>query len=493
VPSFNLIREAWIPCLMLDGSAREFGLREVLARAHEIREVHDPSPLVTVTLHRLLLAVLRRKFGPANLNDWTMLWDLGAFGHAELDGYWEEMHDSFDLFDPERPFAQVPYMPDVEPSPIQRLVHEAASGNNPTLFEHSYTERPLPLAASVAARYLLALQGYGLGGGISKPFNFTDAPLARGYTVLALGENLFETLLLNLIDHPNGIRSTDQDRPIWERRLPAPDKDGTMELGLMDLLTWQSRRIHLIPDADGRHVTQVQVQQGLRVRPDLLEPFKAYERTKEGGYRPLTIQPERALWRDSHALLAHAEAEAPFKRPDLLDWLARVESTGRVKGAVQLAVLGMATEPGKATVLHWTAERLPLPLALLKDQGLMALVKAALEQAEAVAEVLEGAVFTLAAGLVRRDKDPLVAQLKAQLRPGYRYWSRLEGGFHRLLVDLPSEGEDALIPWGRTLREAAAGALTAILNEVGPNRNPEAMVAAERRFWGQLRQVPLVE
>lgn len=57
---FNLIDEPWIPCIALDGQSIEYGIRDTLLKAHELREICDDSPLVTVALHRLLLAILYR-------------------------------------------------------------------------------------------------------------------------------------------------------------------------------------------------------------------------------------------------------------------------------------------------------------------------------------------------------------------------------------------------------------------------------------------------
>jgi len=69
--SFNLIDEKWIPCLMIpDGKKEELSIKETLFRSQVIKEICDSSPLVTVALHRLLLAMLHRNYGPANEEEW---------------------------------------------------------------------------------------------------------------------------------------------------------------------------------------------------------------------------------------------------------------------------------------------------------------------------------------------------------------------------------------------------------------------------------------
>src|SRR3712207_4637964 len=132
--SFNLISEPWIPCRNVDGQMEERSLRDALTRAHELRELWDPSPLVTVTLHRLLLAVLHRCFGPANKEAWRALWQAGRFDTGGLDSYFREYRDRFGLFHPERPFYQVTRMykvrsasAEVKRHPVLTLAEEAAS------------------------------------------------------------------------------------------------------------------------------------------------------------------------------------------------------------------------------------------------------------------------------------------------------------------------------------------------------------------------------
>ena len=58
--SFNLTMQPWIPCLADNGMQVELSLSQCFAQAHELRELGGESPLVTVALYRLLLAILHR-------------------------------------------------------------------------------------------------------------------------------------------------------------------------------------------------------------------------------------------------------------------------------------------------------------------------------------------------------------------------------------------------------------------------------------------------
>jgi len=255
MPEFNLVDQPWIPCLLRDGGKpQELSLRDTLTDAHKIRELSDDSPLVTVSLHRLLLAILHRNFGPASFREWKEWWQRGQWDSDKLNRYFDAWKHRFNLFDKERPFYQVLRMQnaqgkDVELHPVALLAHEAATGNNATLFDHNFRDAPEAYSAAVTARYLIAHQAFSLGGGVSHPFNLCHAPLVRGFTVLALGNNLFETLALNLLiyNKERPIPQLGKDLPVWEQdSTRQPDKNGTHAQGYIDYLTWQSRRLHLI-------------------------------------------------------------------------------------------------------------------------------------------------------------------------------------------------------------------------------------------------------
>lgn len=179
MPSFNLIDQPWLPCVTHDGAGKEVSLRDALLRAHDFRELYDPSPLVTVSLHRLLLAILHRAYqGPEGIEEWSDIWRGGRFDAARLNAYLDQWQHRFDLFDPARPFYQVPFIDGERLSPIWRLAQENASGNNATLFDHSIDGSPGQMPAAMAARYLVAIQATAVAGGNSTPtLRFRNGPV----------------------------------------------------------------------------------------------------------------------------------------------------------------------------------------------------------------------------------------------------------------------------------------------------------------------------
>lgn len=57
---YNLLTEPWIPVAFTAGGRAQLGIRDVLARASEIRRVEGDTPAQTAMLLRLLLAIVYR-------------------------------------------------------------------------------------------------------------------------------------------------------------------------------------------------------------------------------------------------------------------------------------------------------------------------------------------------------------------------------------------------------------------------------------------------
>jgi CRISPR system Cascade subunit CasA len=521
-PSFNLVDEPWIPCLFANGNAGELCLYDALARAHKIREIFDSSPLVVTALHRLLLAILHRNFGPESLTDWKKLWEKGHWNDAPLFDYFKRWRHRFDLFHLERPFYQVPEMKNeegklIQKHPVHLLALEAAAGNNPTLFDHSYSMAPASFSPARAARYLLARQVYSIGFGKSNPFYFKDSPLIRGFSVLTLGDSLWETLALNLVAYnaERPIPRSGEDLPSWEKEtLPEPNETGNPIRGYVDYLTWQSRRVHLFPEGNPPVVRWCQVQQNLMLpEPPPLDPFKCHVPDKEKGWRPRGIIPERAVWRDSHTLFQAADQSL---RAEVFDWAGRIwklkkSGTLSAKATYGFLAVGIATDIGKAAnILLWRQERLPLPLSYLENnEDLLNELKKALTLSEDVGQILNSNMYQVAQLILsptfnpkdkksRKPDNNAVKNLLKTWAPDRFYFSQLEAPFRRLLVELPDdrqEDEDGdldygyrTIPaWGQVLQQAALDAFNTIAAGLGESpRTLKAVARVEDRFKASL-------
>ena len=503
---FNLIEESWIPCLMLKtNEMKEFGLKDALIKANEIKEIADNSPFVVVSLHRLLLAILHRNFGPKSFNDWKQLWSEGKWDEQILEAYFENWKERFNLFDEERPFYQYPKVnkkdgKEADAEPLELLIEEKASGNNKTLFDHSYNSKETPrkpYTPNIAARYLIARQSFALLGR-----GYSYSTMIKGLSVWAMGKNLFETLALNLVAYDpsknkpivaaeKNENGESPDKPFWERgkltQAASDDKDGTLPLGYLDYLTWQSRRIQLIQSED-RTVMGCRLQQNYKLDEGehLSDPFKVYIKVKGKGFKPLNLNPNKALWRDSHAIFNQEIEEN--KRGALFNHLAQIYSAVREKAIrgnqrYELSVYGV-TKLSNAKFDSWRQERMPLPLDYLDNQKLLESLKDATGFAEEIGKILQRSMRKLA-----KELHELQSNLANNFPSMSFYWASLEHLFYNLLLDLPENEEKAKREWAFSVKRNAEEGFRKTADSLsGSAMEQKAIIASERYFYGSIRK-----
>jgi CRISPR system Cascade subunit CasA len=493
-PSFNLIDQPWIGAVDHAGQLQEYSLRDLLLHAHELRELHDDSPLVIASQLRMILALLHRIYeGPANRHEWQAIWQSGRFEEARIDRYFAQWHDRFDLFHPQFPFYQtLNWSADEQSKPISTLLFDLATGNNATLFDHTTDEMPIALSCEAAARTLITAQTFGLAGPCNPQLKlyFTDGTAARGISFFAVGDSLFETLVLNLIAYPadRPIASSELDQPAWEMENAfVPDRE--VPFGYLDYLTWQNRRLRLLPEqvGDELKVKRILLTPGLRLAPSVLEqdPMKHYRIDEKRGYISLRFQEERALWRDSATLLQLNATDRQV--PAIIAWLGQLV-TGRVpvldhSQTMRYMALGMASDQAK--IEFYRSEFLPLPLDYLTDSGLVQQLETALKAAEAVKDELWKATGTLARWLLvpdeESDRQPNpddVRDLRATMAAERRYWALLEPHFRQTMQAIPQDSSAALAAWFAWLRQSAWDVFDQVCNGLGDD--PRVLKAVVR-------------
>lgn len=519
---YSLWTEPWIPVQTLDGDVKKVSLPEALSEAHHLRGVLDPSPLITVALHRLLLALVYRTHGLRDTSDWEALWKAGRFNREAVAAYGEGRAERFDLLHPTRPFYQVPMMPDEKVHPVAALALEAASGNNPALFDHGKIEGATELPLDRAACYLLAHQAFAIGGGVSKPFNRMDAPLTKGLIVEVTGTTLFETLALNVMTRQYWERITpelEDDRPFWEvDEPPEPVKEGTVVSGPLHYLTWQSRRIHLVVDPERRVVTGCQIAQRYCLPKDgsPVDPGKCYYQDEKKGWQPRRLQKDRAAWRLTHVLLQAASGDKDVLT--VLSWLAALRrrekelETIRLPKTVSLAVSGLTTDPKLAAKIElWRREEIGLPLAILDDPALVRRVNTLMQDAGWVESLLRrctealiwalaerqhlpeavGYVFTGKTGQAKMP--PTVAPVARSQGTVLRYWAAMEGPFRSALFQLPEVDFEAVrTEWQNRLRANARTAFDAVLTaQQGAGAPWEVLSQLKHAFEVRIARIPM--
>ncbi len=476
--AFNLADQNWIPCIDLHGESVEYGIRDTLLKAHELREVLDDSPLVTVALHRLLLAILYRAFGSyRDFQAWKDLYVSGAFLHDEVTTYLNTWSDRFDLISEHYPFYQMSHLEtEGKEVPITRLAAECASGNNATLFDHSGDQEEVHWPGAKAARWLVACQSFALGFGKSesaiingnkeaRPY-FADASALRGMNIWLQGDTLFDTLMLNLpytasdgassypweLDDPNQYR----DKVNEKSRRTSPS------FGEVDCLTWQSRLVRLLPK-DGTFSRMFFVQ-GRAADKSADDPMKTYLLNEKTGRSPLMLDRNKAAWRDVHSILTIPRPGSQQRRPECFNLVVRGRYDGVIPPGKQCVtnIVGLVSDKGKAAkFLFWRHDRLPVPAAILEDDNLIERLGQLIENAENAANEL-GERARKIAGLYlapdgrkadRKDIDSVVNAID----PRPAFWARLEEHFSALLHNLPNDWDAENKDWKSENQQMASG------------------------------------
>jgi CRISPR system Cascade subunit CasA len=542
---FNLITQPWIPCRMNGGSPLHLtylGIEDVLKNAHTISEIVGENPLVTISLHRLLLAVLYRCYGALSYNgEWQQVWKEGdgVFEPEKIKGYLHRkdypakskdkdttaktinIFERFYLFDDEHPFYQFAGIQAPDPgkySTAKLLFHDEGSA---VLFEHLLQLSPPELDAARAIRLLIAFHSFDVSGLKSRlpgvPNSAQISPLLKAAVSLARGKNLFQTLMLNLYwddrdffkNHYSHDGKPPQDLPTWEND-EIFSEASREPIGYLELLTWQSRRIKLFPSSAEKPVTQVVIVAGNSFTKEFRkydkEPMIAYRKSTE-GYFPITLQPDRALWRDSHAVFQIARETDRKHSLLLLDWLANLNLSE--EKSIPIDFFGMTSEKGReAKLLFWRHERLPLPIRYLQNEDLLDQLKTALALAESTGKLLKASVrrFVLLTVLHENDREnpdyfkPFLSQenrksadekqkkyeakngykivkkrpnpIDARVEsfgPGTHYWPRLENVFRVLLLGLAHDLDNwsrQREQWAKAVKRTAGQAMQEIIGGI---------------------------
>jgi len=495
--NFDLLREPWIVCETLRGKREVLGIRDVLARAHELAAVSDESPLVTAATYRLLLAIVDQAYRLSSRGEWLELWNAAQLPVAALNAYFERWGDRFDLFGEQRPFLQV--------ARLDQLL-KAAKGKDPervtawrfvmemsTYSSHVHLLEPEPqgegamLSAAAAARALISFMAFAAGGRIqNEADSWSGGAVRGGAVILVRGRTLRETLVLNTTARS---RREAEDVPPWQRerdigRLLRPAS------GPVDLLVWPSRRVQLFAQVVGGEVrvTSALSAAGERIEGETPDPLMAYYvRDPKKPPMALRFDPERAVWRDANALFDSATGRDAFRRPAAVELLHALTQDRVLPKTTSLRcdVLGLSSN--QAAIRFTRAESLPFPAAILADKERLAVLKEGLALADGVGVGIDRRVLfvlcerALAPGERSADKND-VAHLKDSLAVMPSFWAALGEAFQRWLLEVGecADPEDALASWRRIVKHTARSAFDTACRRLGLDaRSLQAIVQAQ--------------
>ncbi|MEU6310821.1 type I-E CRISPR-associated protein Cse1/CasA [Streptomyces sp. NPDC047014] len=355
VPGFDLVSRPWLPVQLSDGTTAELSLKEVFARAGQVRRLVGDVPSQEFALLRLLLAVLHDAVeGPEDLDSWQDLYE-SPDPFADVPAYLDRHRDRFDLLHPTQPFFQVAGLRTQkdEVASLNRIVADVPNGEAFFTMRQPGVER---LSFAEAARWLVHAHAFDTSGIKSGAVGDSRVKGGKGYPqgvgwagnlggVFVEGYCLRQTLLLNLVAADTTALTIDKDdTPAWRREQCEPDVQqglASRPTGPRDLYTWQSRRIRLHHDGHAVHGVVLAYGDPLTAPGNLpYEPMSGWRRSKPQEkklgrtpvYMPLEHDPTRAAWRGLDSLLTSeaqegtgARHEAPARvRAGILKWISEL-------------------------------------------------------------------------------------------------------------------------------------------------------------------------
>ena len=380
--SFSVLDQAWIPVVTMDGREEMLGIREVLGRSQELREISSAFPLEEYSLYRFLGLFLMDMLRPESELEIEDLLAAGRFDMQRVEEYIAACKSegvSFDLFDEERPFLQSKYdaAVDGDPKPVSILDCTRASGNNHTHFDHQTSSQAIP--ADKAARLLLstylfctaAAQGYPSGVNASPP-----------YFGVIQGQNLFETLAYTHMPLDSIGITSDSPPVLWRRVAPIIPKQEVGKTSWLHGMLFPTRRIHLVPNEQGA-VTDVHLCQGENFvnKQSWHDPYVTYRNGKDGFF-PMRPSADRAIWRNLSEIVNIPGGQAS----QLLTLYRNIQ----MHDVVNLTLYGVETS--QASYLGIYRHSLSFPMALTTESRTVDALRFCITAAETLANALRKAL-----------------------------------------------------------------------------------------------------
>ncbi|SNC73493.1 CRISPR-associated protein, Cse1 family [Kytococcus aerolatus] len=429
----DLREMGWIPVLRLDGGRELVGLRELFARAEEFSDLAPELTCQRDAVLRLALAILWSAVRVEGPDDWADLVESGDWSEQVLD-YLDAPEGRWDLFDEEAPFFQTPSLRTAKGthSGLEKLILDVPAGEQ--MFIGRQRSSYESISAREAALWLVTVMAFdpsgiktGAVGDVhakgGKGYPMGTAAAGRFHLVVALGETLAETLMLNLMPRetePLAGADSEEDRPAWERPVPTAERQERLPDGPVDLLTWQSRRIRLV--REGGRMVGVIIANGdafSEQNAHQVEPFSIWRysdpQTKKAGrtvFMPLMVDPAVQIWRGVSRLLG-AVPGGPSKypappAPAVVNWIGELAVMGKIDVAPRrFRASGVEYGTQSAVVSDLVDDSLALPVAAL-SAGQPAVSGLLVEGVEAAEQGVR-ALGRLAANLARAagDRDDL--------------------------------------------------------------------------------------
>ncbi len=492
---FNLLDEPWILVRKAGCEIAEVSLADALIHAHEYVALAGELPTQDIAILRLLLAVLHTVFSRVDADGdeitidtdnavevWSELWENGRFPEKPLRDYLDTWHERFWLFHPERPFFQADSAKIGTEYTAAKLNGELSeSSNKIRLFPKRAGQRKNEVTFPEAARWLLYLNGY--DDTSSKPKEENRPSPGAGWLgklglIWAVGDNLFETLMLNLVFLRDASEPWGENRPVWEldtvrtgerTEIPQPDNPAA-------LYTLQSRRISLI--CDKNRVIGYNLLGGDFFNKDnaFSEQLTIWRKIKDkkntiSGYQPRRHDSSKQLWREFSSV---SKKGAESHQPGVVSWIAYLREREALEEEFfcrfEIALVQYGDKDFFVSDIF--SDSLTFCAGILTDAGIdcRILIENEIKRCDRLAEIIAyfaGDLMRAAGG----DLTSFCAFAKEQ------YYYRIDGEFRKWMISVkpsqtPVEREDRREEW----RKINLDIICELGRELAASQGPAAFI-----------------
>ena len=347
--TFNLCDEPWLRVRQMDNTVKEVSLLDALLNAHQYADLAGETDTLDAAALRLLLAILITVFSRVNakgeespfdssddaLTRWKELWELGHFPEKPIRDYLDRWHERFWLFHPERPFWQVTEAAIGTEYKAPKLNGELSESSNKLRLFAAYSGTgKAELSYAQAARWLLFVNAF--DDTSAKPKGKNLPSVGAGWVgkigfIQAQGDNLFETLMLNMTFLKDGRELwSEENKPCWEldEARSGERTEIAMPQAPAQLLTLQSRRLLL--QRKGDRVTGFSLLGG-----DFFQRENAFaeqmtiwqapkpKKNEKIAYVPCRHDPSKQFWREFPAVFN--DQDDSTHKPGVVSWVTTLQ------------------------------------------------------------------------------------------------------------------------------------------------------------------------
>ena len=377
--SFNLVTEPWIQVLDKDGNPKEVSLLEVFENAASYQRLAGDMASQDLVILRLLVAILTTVYSRVDangknyewltldekmhlkeaeeedyeyddlVNTWQFLYKNGQFSKSVLQ-YLKENSSKFDFFGDD-PFYQVNKEVYDQEVPVNKKVNIKSpkgtvdvkqinrtiseSNNSLSIFSPKTRQTKNEINLAQLVRWILTYQSF---TGVTDKTKLINKPVSSGWLyglnpVFAQGENLFQTLMLNLVFS----EEYKEEKPFWEFENAfeyiefLKDEPFARDLSISTLYTLWSRMLH-IEWINEKPIIFTAGLPKLDSAEAFIEPMTTWRKNKKTGeVYPATkhlTDLTKAMWRNfgQYVRTTDPEEVEDMHEPEIIKWLRKVQN-----------------------------------------------------------------------------------------------------------------------------------------------------------------------